>query len=134
MKKSLFPLLHAALLVFLCSLPAAAETITCAECGMSSDLGSKFTSRIVQGEKILYFCDIGDLFTYLNRKKPQNILAEVKDYNTGEWLDAYTAYYVHAPKKFKSPMGWGIASFKDRNDAAGYGSVMNFSGTVKAVQ
>ncbi len=134
MKKSLLPFLCSALLIFVYCLPVAAETITCAECGMKSDLASKFTSKIVQGEKTLYFCDIGDLFAYLNRKKPQNAQAEVKDYNTGEWLDAQKAFYVRAEKKFRTPMGWGIASFKDRNDAAGYGSVMDFEAAIKAVQ
>jgi copper chaperone NosL len=135
MLKRLFSTLHAAvLLVFLCSLPVAAETITCAECGMMSDLGSKFTSRIVQGEKTLFFCDIGDLFTYLTRNKLSDVRAEVKDYRTGEWLSAHEAHYVQAAKKFKSPMGWGIAAFKDRKDAAGYGSVMDFDGALKAVQ
>ncbi len=134
MKKSLFALLYAALLVFVCSLPVVAETITCAECGMKSDLASKFTSKIIQGEKTLYFCDIGDLFTYLNKKKPENARAEVKDYNTGEWLDVHKAFYVHADKKFRTPMGWGIASFKDKNDAAAYGIVMDFEGAIKAVK
>ncbi len=134
MRKHLFSALYATLLIFLCSLPAAAEKITCAECGMTSDLGSKFTSRIVQGEKPLFFCDIGDLFTYLISKKPQNVRAEVKDYKTGEWLDAHQAFYVHAGQKFKSPMGWGIAAFKDRKDAEEYGSTMDFDGTLKAVQ
>ncbi len=134
MRKHLFSALYATVLIFLCSLPAAAEKITCAECGMTSDLGSKFTSRIVQGEKTLYFCDIGDLFSYLAGKRPQDVRAEVKDYKTGEWLDAHQAFYVHAGKKFKSPMGWGIAAFKDRKDADGYGSVMDYGGALKAVQ
>ncbi len=134
MKRPLLAPLLAALVAFACSLSAVAETITCTECGMMLDLGSKFTSKITQGEKSLYFCDIGDLFTYLNKKKPQNIRAEVKDYNTGEWLDVHKAFYVHAAKKFRTPMGWGIASFKDRNEAAGHGSVMDFEGAIKAVQ
>ncbi len=134
MRKHLFSALNAGLLIFLCALPAAAEKITCAECGMTSDLASKFTSRIVEGGKALFFCDIGDLFTYLVRKKPQNVRAEVKDYKTGEWLDARQAFYVHAGEKFISPMGWGIAAFKDRKDAAGHGSVMDFDGALKAVQ
>lgn len=134
MRNHLFSVLYAALLIFLCSLPAAAERITCAECGMTSDLGSKFTSRIVQGGKPFYFCDIGDLFTYLIKKKPQNIKAEVKDYKTGEWLDAHKAFYVHADNKFVSPMGWGIAAFNDRKDAAAQGSVMDYGSALKAVQ
>ena len=55
------------LLVFLVALaafPVSAETIKCAECGMMSDLESKFTSRIMDRDKMLYFCDIGDLLVY----------------------------------------------------------------------
>lgn len=116
------------------SVPVFAETITCAECGMMSDLTSKFTAKITTGEKTLYFCDIGDLFTYLNKKKQLHFDALVKDYNTGEWINAQSAFYVRAEKKFKSPMGWGIASFKDKTDAASYGPVMNYDGTLKAVR
>jgi nitrous oxide reductase accessory protein NosL len=134
MRKYLLSALHAGLLIFLCALPAAAEKITCAECGMTLDPGSKFTSRIVQGEKTLTFCDIGDLFSYLARKRPQNVRAMVKDYKTGEWIDARQAFYVHAGEKFISPMGWGIAAFRDRKDAAGFGSVMDFDSALKAVQ
>jgi nitrous oxide reductase accessory protein NosL len=134
MRKYLFSALQACLLIFLCALPAAAEKISCAECGMTVDPGSKFTSRIVQGEKTLSFCDIGDLFSYLARKRPQNVRAMVKDYKTGEWIDARQAFYVHAGEKFISPMGWGIAAFKDRKDAAGQGSVMDFDGALKSVQ
>ncbi len=134
MRKHLFSALYAGLLIFLCALPAAAEKITCAECGMTSDPGSKFTSRIVQGEKTLSFCDIGDLFSYLARKRPQNVRAMVKDYKTGEWIDAHQAFYIHAGEKFLSPMGWGIAAFRDRKDAAGFGSVMDFDSALKSVQ
>lgn len=113
---------------------SAAETIKCTECGMMVDVNSKFASKIVQAEKTLYFCDIGDLFTYLKKAKQNDFKMEVKDYKTGEWIDARTAYYVHAEKKFSTPMGWGIASFKDPNDAAEFGAVMDFNATAKTLK
>jgi len=123
-----------ALVLFLLPLPATAETVKCSECGMTCDVAAKFTSRIVQGGQTLYFCDIGDLFSYLKRKKPSPTRVEVKDYNTGEWIDAYKAYYVHSEKKFKTPMGWSIASFKDKDRASEFGTAMDFDGAARALK
>lgn len=122
------------LLMLVCSMPAFGETIRCAECGMMVDLNSNFSSKLVQGNDTRYFCDIGDMFSYLNRKGPKDAGAEVKDFATGEWIDARKASYVHAGNKFKSPMGWGLAAFKDKTSAAAFGSVMDFEGTAKALK
>ncbi len=127
-------LLLASLILALFTGTALAETVKCAECGMSCDVAAKFTARIVQGDQTQYFCDIGDFFTYLGRKKPDATRMEVKDYPTGEWIDAHQAYFVHAEKKFKTPMGWGIAAFRDKNKAAEYGTATDFDGTAKAVK
>jgi len=113
---------------------SAAETIKCSECGMMVDVNSKFASKIVQADRTLYFCDIGDLFSYLKRTKQNGVKAEVKDYKTGEWIDARAAYYVHAEKKFSTPMGWGIASFKDQKDAAEFGVATDFDSMAKALK
>lgn len=110
------------------------EAMHCAECGMVADPASRFTSRIMQNDNILSFCDIGDLLVHLNREKPQPARSEVKDYASGEWIDARKAFYVHAEKKFKSPMAWSIAAFKERNSAAGYGAAMDFEAALKAVK
>ena len=126
--------LTTALLIFLFAHPSFAETVKCTECGMACDVAAKFTSRIIQGEQTLYFCDIGDLFSYLGRKKPSVTRVEVKDYSTGEWINAQKAYYVHSGKIFKTPMGWGIASFRDKNKASEFGTVMDFEGTAKALK
>ena len=123
-----------ALVMFLLPLPATAETVKCSECGMTCDVAAKFTSRIIQGDQALYFCDIGDLFSYLKRKKPSPTRVEVKDYNTGEWIDAYKAFYVHSEKKFKTPMGWSIASFKDKDRASEFGTAMDFDGAARALK
>ncbi len=122
------------ILITVCSFPSFAETIHCAECGMMVDMNSKFTAKIVQGDTARYFCDIGDLFSYLRRKGVKDGRAEVRDYVTGEWLDANKAFYVHAEKKFKTPMGWGIAAFQDRKLAAESGSVVDFDGMTQALR
>ena len=127
-------ILIAALLMLALAHPANAQTVKCAECGMACDVAAKFTSRIIQGDQTLYFCDIGDLFSYLKRKKPSATQVEVKDYNTGDWVDAYKAYYVRSGKVFKTPMGWSVAAFKDKVKASEFGTAMDFEGTAKALQ
>ena len=122
------------LLILALAYPASAETVKCAECGMTCDVAAKFTSRIIQDDQTLYFCDIGDLFSYLKRKKPSPPRMEVKDYITGDWIDAHKAYYVRSEKKFKTPMGWSIASFKDKDRASEFGTVMDFDGTARALK
>jgi nitrous oxide reductase accessory protein NosL len=114
--------------------PALAAETRCTECGMMVQMDSKFTSKITQGEQTLYFCDIGDLFSYLKKKNMKETGAEVKDYKTGEWINARKAYYVNSSKKFRTPMGWGIAAFKDKNEASKAGDIMDFDGTANALK
>ncbi len=134
MNTSLRLFVNSLFLVFLLAAPSFGEAVKCAECGMTCDVASKFTAKTVQGDQTLYFCDIGDLFTYLNKKNAKDARAEVKDYPTGGWVDARKAYYVHAEKTFRTPMGWGIASFQDKQEASKFGAVMDFDGTAKAVK
>jgi len=119
-------ILIAACLLFSATGTTAGQ-IKCTECGMFVDLNSKFTSKIVQGNTTLYFCDIGDLFSYLKRKGLHDVSAQVKDYNTGEWIEAKNAFYVHAEKTFMTPMGWSIAAFKDMMSAAKFGNAMDYN-------
>lgn len=134
MKKMVFLSFAALLALTIRIIPAFGETIHCAECGMMADTGATFTARIVQSDKNLYFCDIGDLLVYWGKKKPQNVRAEVKNYPDGAWVDAQKAFFVHSSKIFNTPMGWGIAAFKDKNEAAGRGKVMLYNDAIKAVQ
>lgn len=114
--------------------PAHAADRACAECGMMVNMDSPFSAKITQGDTTLYVCDIGDLFAYLKKKNLNTVRAEVKDYPTGAWVDARKAYYVQGDKKFKTPMGWGIAAFKERNEASRSGTVMDFDGMAKALK
>jgi len=112
--------------------PVHAKETNCTECGMMVMMDSKFTSKITQGDSPIYFCDIGDLFTYLTKKNVQDARIEVKDYTSGEWIDARKAFYVKSGKKFATPMGWGIAAFKDKNEASQSGTVVDFESSAKA--
>jgi nitrous oxide reductase accessory protein NosL len=132
MKRILYFSLAVFIFIAACSLPAFAETVQCTECGMMVDMTSRFTAKIVQGDSTSYFCDIGDLFSYLKRIKPATIRAAVKDHPSGEWIDANTAYYVHNEKKFKTPMGWGFAAFRDKGHALEAGEVMDLAAAMKA--
>jgi len=113
------------------SLSASAEMVSCAQCGMGADLSGKFTSRIVQAKQTLHFCDIGDLFAYLKANPASAADAQVKDYRTGDWINARQAYYVQSAKKFQTPMGWGIAAFKNKPETAEFGSALDFNGMMK---
>ena len=127
------PAIVIALMVMVLSSAHAMDT-KCTECGMMVKMDSPFTAKITQGDTTLYFCDIGDLFAYLRKKNLNNPPAEVKDFPTGAWIDARKAHYVHPEKKFKTPMGWGIAAFQNTNDAAQFGAVMDFDGMAKALK
>ncbi len=132
MKKKL-PIIGIALALIVIALsPVQAKEISCTECGMMVRTDSKFVSKITQGDATQYFCDIGDLFTYLKKKGLPDAKIEVKDYTSGEWIDARKAFYVTSGKKFNTPMGWGIAAFKDKNEASQSGNAMDFENTAKA--
>jgi nitrous oxide reductase accessory protein NosL len=101
---------------------------------MGADLDSKFTSRIVQPKQTLHFCDIGDLFAFLKANPSAVAEAQVRDYRSGEWISARHAYYVNSARKFQTPMGWGIAAFKNRPDTAEFGNALDFNAMVKSLK
>jgi nitrous oxide reductase accessory protein NosL len=113
---------------------AFAADIRCTECGMKVDIASKFSAKTTQGDTTLFFCDIGDLFAYLKKHTINDARSEVKDFSSGAWLDARKAFYVHAEQKFSTPMGWGIAAFINKDDAAKFGIAMDFDTTAKALK
>lgn len=94
------------------------QTVPCVECGMQAKVTGRFTARLLQGTETLYFCDIGDLVVFLNRKKATEFRAEVRDFPTGVWLDARKAFYARDKELYRTPMGWGVAAFKDRTATA----------------
>jgi len=117
----------AAFLLVMAAAGPAAETLKCALCGMPVDVAAPFSAMIVAGDHPLYFCDIGDLLVYLRERNADPAYARVKDYRSGEWIEAEKAYYVHEPRRFITPMGWGVASFRDKNDAVDFGIVSDIT-------
>lgn len=100
--------------------PAVPETVvTCAECGMNAKVANRYTSRLVQGAVTRYFCDIGDLVAFIERTHPKDYAAAVRDFLSGEWTDAGRASFVIDKKTYLTPMGWGIAAYREREAAAG---------------
>jgi len=112
---------------------AVAADFQCAECGMKVDVASKFSAKATKGDTTLYFCDIGDLFGYLKKHALNDARIEVKDFSSGTVFDARKAFYVRADK-FNTPMGWGIAAFINRDDAAKFGTAMDFDATAKGIK
>ncbi len=111
-----------------------AETIHCTECGMMVDVKSPFAARILRGEKASYFCDIGDMFSYIGRKGAEGGSVEVKDFDKNDWIDGRTAFYVKSEKKFRTPMGWGVAAFRNKTKASESGTAMDFDAMAKALK
>lgn len=71
-----------------------------------------------EGSKWILFDDIGELFkyqvTFHPDQKPRVIW--VNDYLDKTWLKVEDAWFVQSPS-INSPMGWGIAAFRDENAA-----------------
>ncbi|HWR97469.1 MAG TPA: hypothetical protein VN317_03535 [Candidatus Methanoperedens sp.] len=96
-----------------------ANTVPCVECGMSAEVAGRFTSRLTTGGTTRYFCDIGDLVAFIERTRPQGFAASVRDFPSGDWLDAGAARFVLDKKAYATPMGWGVAAFRDGASVAG---------------
>ncbi len=128
-----------AVVALLCALPlpavaSGAEKQRCAHCGMMVDETSPFSARIVVENKTLWFCYIGDMALYLREKKADPAQAQVKDFPSGAWVPAAQAFYVSSPKKFRTPMGWGVAAFRNRNEASASGDVDDLASILKRIQ
>lgn len=126
------------ILILLIPLFSKAENLVrCQECGMMASPEGVFTSYAVNkdGSKS-YFCDLGDMIVHVLKKKktdPESPIFVV-DYKSKAIIDGRKAFYVQS-KSFKTPMGWGIAAFKDKNDAAAYGNkVSDFAGSLSLLK
>ncbi len=124
----------AAFVLLAAATPSLADDPRCAGCGMKVDLQSRFASRIVDGKETLLFCDVGDLLKYLSGKQSSAAAAAVRDHRSGEWIRAQDAFYVRSEKAFQTPMGWSIAAFAKRADAAAFGAPMDLGAALRSVR
>ncbi|NTZ18005.1 hypothetical protein EXW96_10625 [Paenibacillus sp. JMULE4] len=97
--------------------PINEATDKCTICNMQVKDDAFAVQLISKEGKTYKFDDLG----CMNEWKKQNADAEigaqfVRDYNNKEWIKYEEATYVYDPS-FKSPMAYGIYSFKDKAEA-----------------
>jgi copper chaperone NosL len=87
---------------------------SCAECRMAVSV-KKFAAEIVSpGGHTDYYDDIGCLLLALKaHAAPTGAAIYVVDFDTGQWLDAASAYYLQA-QTLPTPMSYGLAAFGTR--------------------
>jgi copper chaperone NosL len=92
--------------------PITLDETACDHCGMLvSDLAFAAAYRNEEGEARV-FDDIGCLL----RELPSPARVFVHDYETSEWLDGESAFFVR-PESIQTPMGGGIVAFSSRESA-----------------
>ncbi len=100
----------------------------CTVCGMKVNMEGKFASWGKDANNnLVYFCDVGDMLYHLQKNSGTLKEVYVKDYEKNEWIEAKEAFYVQAKEHFRTPMRWGIAAFKNKEDAKKYGEPKTFS-------
>jgi copper chaperone NosL len=72
--------------------------------------------RLSDGKNVK-FDDIGCMIHFKDGEKPEHIESiYVMDYDSGEWIDAESGYFVWT-ENVNTPMGYGILSFNDKKIA-----------------
>jgi copper chaperone NosL len=102
----------------------------CERCKMIISEKAYSAEYILPGGEARKFDDIGCMIRFQNEEETNRnkILAQyVRDYNTGDWIDATTAHFVSS-KAIITPMGHGLAAFKDKESARRL--ARNLDGTV----
>lgn len=93
----------------------------CAECGMiisDAKYASSISLEIGAGRyQTVMFDDIGDMLAYLGKHSDAKVVGWfVHDYDSEEWIDATTAFFV-VSDQIKSPMNHGIAAYAQQSSA-----------------
>lgn len=92
----------------------------CVVCNMLVADDQHATQIILKDGKSLKFDDIGDMFVWTKENGKENIgIQYVRDYHTMEWIDIEKSSFVY-DKNFKTPMAYGVFSFKDKKQAKAY--------------
>jgi copper chaperone NosL len=90
----------------------------CVECNMLIADDHNATQILLKDGKSLKFDDIGDLFLHVKKHQLEEQIGArfVRDYRTMEWLELKDAFFVY-DASFRTPMAYGIYSFKVKADA-----------------
>ncbi len=105
----------------------------CDICNMQVNDDGFATQLITEEGKVYKFDDLGCMNEWKEKYGTDEIMNEfVRDQETREWVRADKAYYAYDPS-FKSPMSYGLISFKDKLSAEqfisekGVGVLMSWS-------
>ncbi|AIG24996.1 nitrous-oxide reductase [Brevibacillus laterosporus] len=92
----------------------------CDICNMQIADDHNATEIILKDGKALKFDDIGDLFAWIKKNGTEKIDVKfVRDYHTKEWMNLNDATFAY-DKEFKTPMAYGVYSFKDKQSAEAF--------------
>lgn len=97
--------------------PINEETDKCAICNMQIKDDAFAVQLKTKDGKTYKFDDLGCMNEWKGKNAADSIQVQfVRDYNNKEWIKYEDATYVYDPS-FKSPMAYGVYSFKDKAEA-----------------
>ena len=89
----------------------------CAECGMIINEELFASALVGTNGEVAKFDDIGCMIRFRDRLSTVNVRrAWVHDYESGAWIEAQAAHFVHA-QELVSPMGYSLAAFSEVSSA-----------------
>lgn len=110
--------------VLACTLGCSGETLpsvrygeeACAHCRMIIN-DDRFAAALssTSGE-LLKFDDVGCLVAYRQANPEQPTRTWIRGYQSGQWLDADSAFFVYGPQ-LQTPMASGLAAVSAKHDA-----------------
>jgi len=96
------------------------DTDTCEVCGMAIADDEYATQIVLENDRVVKFDDLGDLYVWIEENGEDEIGSKfVRDFETEEWIQLEDATYVY-DEEIETPMGFGVISFKDSDEAQNY--------------
>ncbi|WEK55911.1 MAG: nitrous oxide reductase accessory protein NosL [Candidatus Cohnella colombiensis] len=102
------------------ALPIDESVDVCAKCKMLIKDDAFATQLTTKDGKTYKFDDLGCMNSWKHANSSEEIGMDfVRDYNSLEWIEYSKASYVY-DASFRTPMAYGIVSFKDKQSAEAY--------------
>ncbi|MBT2691275.1 nitrous oxide reductase accessory protein NosL [Bacillus sp. ISL-47] len=92
---------------------------SCEVCHMGIEEMNSAAQLILKNGKPIIFDDIGCMTEYLQTENPEYEAAFVHDYQSKEWISFDASSFIQ-DQNIDSPMSYGIAAFKSKDDAAAF--------------
>jgi len=92
----------------------------CEVCGMAIADDQHATQIVLKNERVLKFDDLGDLYVWLDENGDDDVGAKfIRDFDSKEWIQLEDATFVY-DEDIATPMGFGVISFENSEDAEEY--------------